>query len=815
MHLNSILPEIRQALRRLTRERGFSTTVLLTLALCIGANVAIFAVVDAIIVRPLPFPESDRLVTTINSYPGAGAERSGASLPNYYDRRNDIAAFESVSVWQPGSAIVGAAGSPNRIARDRVSPEFFATLKVPLVMGRTFSEDELLYANAQVMIITHEFWQTQFNGAPDILGRELTVDGLTHLVIGVLPPRFRYLNSEARFFVPLASALEDREPNRRHSNNQQMIARLAPGVSLETAQAQMDAFNTNQLETDPFAQLVRDAGFHTFVYSLHGDTVREVRPALVLLQGGALALLLIGGVNLVNLLLIRAHGRAKEFAVRQALGAGRGSLARAIVIETLLLTFAGTALGLATGAGGIQLLSAFGTDQMPLGVNVTFDGRVALITVAASVLVGLALAAPVIAVSLRRDLAPVLQAETRGGTVSRAAQTLRHVFIVAQIAITFVLLSGAGLLGLSLQKVLTTSPGFQSDHVLTARLSLPWKTYPEREPRQAFLDRLLGELRAQPGVTYAGFTDGLPFGGSISDNATTVEGVERAPGESIRTHFTSFAAGDYWQALGIPLVEGRFLEDADNHRDQKVVVVDQAFVERYWPGQSGLGHRIASDIEITDENALTIVGVVGTVKQRDLTDTAPLGTVYVPYRERATQGITIVLRTAVAPESMGPTLQKLVLSLDPELPVDDIKVMQARVDDSLVGRRSPALLAGVFAVAALLLAAVGTYGVLAYAVNQRRREIGVRMALGALPGQVLRQFLRLGATLLVIGGGIGLGCSLFVGRAMQSQLFDVASFDLGVIGATVALLLVVVLVATLLPSHRASRVSPMEALRDD
>ncbi len=816
MHLTSLVPELRQALRRLLRERGFATTVLLTLALCIGANVAIFAVVDAILVRPLPYPHADRLVTMVNSYPGAGAPRSGCSLPNYYDRRDgQIAAFESVSVWQPGSAIVGEAGAPNRIARDRVSPEFFATLGVPLAMGRTFTDDELLYANAQVIILTHEFWQNRFSSDPDILGRTLTVDGLTHSIIGVLPPKFRFIDSEARFFVPLASALEDRAPNRRHSNNQTMVARLAPGMTVAGAQAQMDAHNAAQLETDPFAELVRNAGFTTYVHSLHSDIVREIRPALILLQAGVLALLLIGGVNLVNLLLIRAHGRAKEFAVRQALGAGRTDLARAIILETLLLTLAGSLLGLAVGAGGIQLLATLGTEQLPLGVNIAFDGRIAAITLAASVLVGLALAAPVIAVSVRRTLAPVLQAETRGGTVSRAAQNLRHVFIVVQIAITFVLLTGAGLLGLSLQKVLQTDPGFDSDHVLTARLSLPWKTYPEQAPRLAFLERLLGELRTQPGVTYAAFSDGLPFGGGVSDNATTVEGVELAPGESIRTHFTSYAMGDYWQALGIPLIEGRFLEDADNHRDQKVVVVDQAFVDRYWPGQSGLGRRIASDVEINDENALTIVGVVGTVKQRDLTDDAPLGTIYVPYRERGNQGATIVLRTAVEPEALGTTLQKLVLAIDPELPVDDIKVMQARLDDSLVARRSPALLAGVFAIAALLLAAVGTYGVLAYAVSQRRREIGVRMALGALPGQVLRQFLGLGGVLLAIGAAIGIGLSYFVGRAMQSQLFDVSAFNPGVVALTAAVMVLVVLVATLLPSHRASRVNPMEALRDD
>lgn len=809
------LADLKPAIRRLSRERGFTATVLLTLALCIGANVAIFAVVDAILVRSLPFPEPDQLVRVVNSYPGAGAERVGASLPNYYDRRNAIEAFRSVSIIQQGRAVIGDSGPPSRLPRDRVSPEFFETLGVPLAQGRTFTEDELLYANAHRAILTHEFWQTQFGGASDVLSKTMVVDGITHQIIGVLPPDFRFIGSSAKFFIPLASDLEDRALNRRHSNNQEMIARLSPGATLADAQAQMDAFNVVQLADDPVAELIKEANFHTLVLSLHADTVRNIKPTLVLLQIGVLALLLIGAVNLVNLLLIRATGRAKEFAVRQALGASRSHLAAEITTETILLAVTGGLLGLATGAVGIQLLAQLGTDQLPLGTNIVFDRRIALVAIIGSVLVGLALALPVIWFSIRSNLAPVLQAETRGGTVSLAAQRVRHGFIVAQIALAFVLLSGAGLLGVSLHNVISSDPGFRPEQVLTGRIAMPWKRYPEAEPRQAFLDRLLGELQSHPGVTSVGFINGLPFSGDISDNATTIEGVQRAPGESIRTHFAAAAMGNYWQSLGITLNEGRFLNEADNHGDQQVCVVDQALVDRYWPGQSGLGHRLANDIEITDENAYTIVGVVATVKQRDLTDGTPLGTVYYPYKFRPSSNMVVAIRTPMAPTALGNALQKLVLSLDPELPVDDIKVMQARIDDGLVGRRSPAVLAAVFAAVALLLAAVGTYGVLAYAVGQRKREIGVRMALGALPGQVLLQFLSIGTKLLAIGVILGALGAWGTGIAMQSLLFDVPPLHFGIIATTAGLMSLVVLLATLLPSHRASRVSPMEALRDD
>ena len=459
------------------------------------------------------------------------------------------------------------------------------------------------------------------------------------------------------------------------------------------------------------------------------------------------------------------------------------------------------------------MLTVLGIDRLPLGADVALTGRVALMALAASTLAGVALALPMTCFSLRGQLALALQTESRGGTVSFAVQRLRHAFIVGQVALAFMLLVGAGLLGRSLQSVLAVSPGFQPGHVLTGQLVLPWNNYREPLQRLAFIERLLGELRGQPGVTFAGINTAMPLSGNADNNATVIEDHVRQPGESLQAHYTAGSAGEYWQAMSVPLREGRLLEPADNHRDQRVCVVDEDFAKRYWPKGGALGRRIANDPEFKADEAFTIVGVVGRVKHSELGDTLAQGAVYYPYRHYASLGFYLVVRTAMAPEAFAATLRKTVLRLDPELPLDDLRPMQARIDESLIPRRSPTLLAVIFAVVALALAAIGTYGVLAYAVAQRRREIGVRMALGALPRQIRQQFLRVGMRLLVAGLALGSFGAWGVVRAMKSVLYEVGAMPLGVVAATAGVMIVVVLLACWLPGRRAARVDPMEALR--
>jgi predicted permease len=814
---DELLRQLRHAARLLRKTPRFTATALVTLAVCLGANLTIFAVVDSILLRPLPFPEAGRLVTVFNTYPKAGVDRDGSSVANYYERRGRIPAFAGVAIYHYGTAVSGEAGSTERDQIARVSPDFFSTLGAGPVMGRSFTDEETSFQTDKVVILTDGYWRQHFNADPHVIGRQLRVDGLRNTVVGVLAPGFRFLSSKARLYFPFSSRPEDRGSGQRHSggNSRHMIARLNPGATLAQAQAQVDAQNAALEADDAEAKMMADAGFRSVVAPLHADHVASIRPALLWMQAGAFALLLIGAVNLTNLLLIRASSRVKEIAVRQALGASRWHVVSEVIVETTLLTLAGGLLGLAAGGSGIRLLSVLGADRLPLGSHIAFDARLACVAVLGAVIMGLALAVPIAWFNLRGHLTGAIQSETRGGTSSRAAQSLRHGFMVAQIALATVLLTGAGLLGLSLERAMAVSPGFRPDHVLTGQISVPWNRYPDWLARLAFNERLLKDISRQPGVSAAGVVNNVPLSGNAGKSAATVEGHIRQPGESPRGHYSYGVDGDYFAAMGFALREGRFLTADDSRRPSRVCVVDEDFARYYWPHASALGQHLFEGSEATtDAQSFTVAGVVGAVKQAGLTDQAAQGAVYYPYALRTDDSLFIVVRGSLRPESLGLVLQKLVRQIDPELPVNDLRSMDSRLADSLVTQRSAALLAGIFSLIAIFLIAVGTYGVLSYAVTQRRREIGVRMALGARPEQIRAQFLALALRLLAAGTILGMIGAWLTGRAMQTLLFRVPPLHVATFVAAAGIVGVVSLVACLLPSYRAARISPMEALAD-
>jgi predicted permease len=809
--------ELNYAARLLRKTPGFTATALLTLAVCLGANLTIFAVIDSVLLRPLPFPAPDRLVTIFNTYPKAGVERDGSSLTNYYERRGHISAFTSLSIYKYGTEIIGEPGSTEREQTMRVSPDFFATLGLGPVIGRTFTEEETTSQTDHVAILSDTFWRQRFNADPHVIGRQIRVNSVPRTVIGVLPPAFRFLSSDAPVFLPLASRLEDRTPAQRHSGGNviQMIARLGPDATLAQAQSEIHAQNTALEVDDPQAKMIADAGFRSLVVSLHADHVAAIRPTLLLLQAGAIALLLIGAVNLVNLLLVRASGRVKELAVRQALGASRGYVVSEVVVETTLLTLAGGLLGLAVGAGGIHLLRTLGADHLPLGSRIAFDMRLALVSLVAAIVMGIVFAVPVAWFNLRRHLGNALHSESRGGTSGRATQFLRHGFIVSQIALAFTLLAGAGLLGLSLQRAMAVSPGFQSDHILTGQILLPWADYSEGA-RLTFIEKLMDSFGHLSGVLSAGVVNNVPFSGHSGKSAATVAGHVLRPGESARGHYSYGVAGDYFRAMGFSLRSGRFLTAEDSHRSERVCVVDEDFARYYWPNASAIGQRLWDGSEAgKDAEAFTVVGVVSAAKQAGLTEEEAQGAIYYPYAFRVGDSFFVAARTSLPPESLGLTLQKVVRQIDPNIPVNDLRSMDTRIADSLVTRRSPALLAGLFSGIALLLTAIGTYGVLSYAVAQRRREIGLRMALGAQPAQIRGQFFYLSLRLFSAGTIFGLIGALLTGRVMQAVLFHVPALSLSIFAGATCVMALVSLVACLLPSQRAARISPMEALAEE
>jgi predicted permease len=451
---------------------------------------------------------------------------------------------------------------------------------------------------------------------------------------------------------------------------------------------------------------------------------------------------------------------------------------------------------------------------LPLGAHIAFDDSLALVGLGCAIALGVIIAVPVAWLNLRVHLAHALQSASRGMTAGRTAQRLRHAFIVTQIALAFVLLTGAGLLGVSLQRALAVSPGFQPDHVISGQLSLPWKTYRDSAALLAFAERLSEQIRQQPGVSAAGVVTNLPLSGNSGKSAVIVKGHVVRPGESVRGHYTYGIIGDYFAAMGIPLKKGRLLGTDDSRRAERVCVVDEDFARRYWPTGDAIGQQLFHGAgDKPDSEAFTVVGVVGAVKQAEVTESAALGAAYFPLKYRADLSLFVVARAAMPPATLGPVVQGIVRQIDPELPINDLRTMEARISDSLVARRSPALLSAIFSGVALLLAGIGTYGVLSYAVAQRQREIGIRVALGALPRQIRDQFLSIGFRLLAVGTTLGVAGAAIAGRALQTVLFDVPALHAPTLIATATIMTAVSLLACWLPASRATKVDPITALR--
>ncbi len=769
----------------------------------------------------MPVSEPGRIVNIFDSYPNAGVERSGGAVPLYDDLKAQADAFEELAMFQGQGLTVGGGTTPERLTGMGVTPSFFRLLRIEAAVGRTFTEEEGEPGNEQKVILSHGLWQRMFGGDPAIVGKDLRLNGRPYAVVGVLAPDFELIDRDVRFWTPLAFSADERNPQQRHSHSWTLIGRLKPGATIEQARQQLEAVNAREIEAMPaFKPILENAGFASFVVPYQEDLVRTVRAVLYLLWGGALFVLLIGAVNVTNLVLVRSSVRMKELATRHILGAGRGRIARQLVTETLLLTLGGGAFGLLGGYWCLGFIDALGLREMPRGSEIHMDAAVVWFTLALAALVGLVVGlAPVLAVT-RANLSTAINEEGRSGTAGRGARVTRRALVTAQVSIACVLLVGAGLLLASFQRILAVNPGFVVSGVVTGAVNPPDTQYADGAALRAFADRSLEAIRAIPGVAAAGLTSSIPFGDNFSDSVIMAEGYVMSPGESLISPGRIVASPGYFEALGIPLVAGRVFGGSDTADAPAVAIVDERLAKKFWPDQDPLGRRLYQPTNMDDITAITpetrfftVVGVVGTIKDRGLVDADDrVGAYYFPFAQSARRGITFAIRSAGDPTSVVPNVRRALATIDPDLPLYDVQTMVQRVEESLQQRRTPMVLAVAFGVVALLLSAVGIYGVLAYQVAQRTREIGVRIALGSSRRDVFTLILREGLVIVGIGLAAGVAGVVALRRVLEAQLYGVGALDPAVLVLVLLLLGAVALVACLVPAGRATRIDPIVAL---
>jgi predicted permease len=820
----SALTDLRIGLRLLWKDKAFTLTAVLTLALCIGANTALFSVVRGVLLKPLAIPEPDRVVNAGNTYPGAGVHAPiGASVPNYFDRLREVTVFEEQALLDTTSYSVVESGIPARVEGMTVTPSFFRLAGVKPRLGRTFSEQEGEVGNTHVVVLSDGFWRSQFGSDPSIVGRDVRLDGVAHTVVGVMPAQFRFPFEDAALWTPMSFTAEDKADDHRHSNNAVYIARLKPGATLEQAQSQIDALNAANLDRFPaLKEIIVNARFRTVVQPLSDLIVQDVRPTLYLMWAGALFVLLIGCVNVANLVLVRSRVRLKELATRLALGAGTWRLAQQLVIENLILTFVSAAAGLAVGAAALQAMGAINLEDLPRAAEIALDGTVARYTVGVAAAIGLVLGTIPLLAAMPSNLVGVLRVEGRTGTSAAGARTLRRGLVVAQVACAFVLLIGAGLLFASFRQVLKVDAGFGSEGILTGTVALPDSRYEDDDARRRFTSEALRRLREQPGVVRAGATDTIPFGNNQSASAILAEGYRAKPGESIVAPNEVRVSDGYFEVMGARLVSGRFFTERDGPDAPRVAVIDERLARRFWPQQDAVGRRLyepsdgADPMAITDKTVfITVVGVIHEMKLRRLTDGDQLvGAYYLPLAQDPQDDVTFALKASVEPGALAGAFRRTVTAIDSDLPVFEMQPMTYWVDKSVATHRSPALLSIGFGVVALLLSAIGIYGVLAYLVAQRTKEIGIRIALGSSAPAVFWLVLREGVLLVSAGLVIGGAGTILLGRALQSLLFGVTTSDPLVLLTVSLLLAAVAFTACAVPARRATAIDPLTALTD-
>jgi len=809
--MDALLQDVRYGLRRLRAAPAFAATVVLTLALGIGANTAIFSVVNALLLRALPYADPGRLVTIEHLYPALDGMQAPVSAAGFAQYRDDTRSFAGMAVESGWGPNLTGTGDPERLVGARVSGQFFPTLGVAPLLGRTLRPDEDRPGENHVVVLSHGLWLRLFGGEPSAVGRTMQLNGEAYEIVGVMPPTFRdFWNRRAELWTPLALP-PDRYTDGQWTNEWlSLVARLKPGVSEEQARAEMRAHaeGMKQREPDEFPP-----DWSLVVTSLNAKSSGESRPALLVLLGAVGFVLLIACANVANLLLARGASRLREVAVRSALGASGRALVRQLLVESLILALVGGLAGLVLGAVGVRALVAWNPADLPWASDIRVDGVVLAFTAGVALLTGTLFGLVPALQTSRSDLQSVIKEGSRGMAAERGGQTLRRSLVVAEVALALVLLAGSGLLLKSFTRLQSVDPGFRPERLLTFTVALPVAKYPNDTARIAFFDRLLPRLAALPGVEAAGGTSVLPFGGGWSTGSFDVEGYTPGEGQpgpwgDIRT-----VTPGYLAALGAPLLRGRQLSVDDGPGRPPVVVVDEEMARRYWPNADPIGKRITFGPDSAPE-WIEVVGVVGHTAHEGL-DAEKRVQLYFSHRQGNPGQLAIALRTRGEPTALTAAARAAVREIDPDQPIANVRTMAELVDTSLGGRRLAAVLLTVFAGVALLMASVGIYGVMSYAVAQRTRELGVRVALGASRASVLRLVVRQGMTLVLAGVAIGVAGAAGLSRLIASQLYAVRGTDPATFGAVAVVLVTIALVAILVPAMRAMRLDPVVALRED
>ncbi|MEY2547194.1 MAG: hypothetical protein QOG48_2311 [Verrucomicrobiota bacterium] len=809
--------EIQYTFRALFKTPTFAVVAIATVAFAIGANTAVLSLVNALLIRPLPYRAPQELVLLWEQFRGQGLERIPVSAPEYIDYEKQLRSFDRMAAFNYESFNLSTGENPERIQGAVVSPSLFDVLGIQPTRGRTFAMHEVGEGHDDVVIISARLWQRRFNSDPTLIGNKIVLNGRSFTVIGVMPSTFEFplplFNVQGNQFAERADiwkpiAFTENELKSRGSRSYGIIARLRPGGSQSQAQAEIDTLIAEWTRQFPDNYSAGTA-FGARLYSLHDQVVGGMRNGLVILLGAVSLVLLIACANLATMMLARAGARERELAIRVALGASPFRLLRQLLTESVVVALLGGLAGVLLAVWGLDLLRTIGAQTVPRLREANLDGAVLLMTLLVSVGTGIVFGLVPALTSAKPELTEALKEGGRGSTSGARRNRLRNALVVAEVSLALVLLVGAGLLMKSFVRLQSVSPGFNPHNVVTMELALPIVKYPRGKPVIDFYAELVRRIRTIPGVQHAGITSILPLSGSNSDNSFIVEGRTPAqtgvyPDEELRT-----VSPDYFRVLQTPLLQGRFFEDSDTAEAPSVVIVNQTFAKKYWPNEEAVGKRIS--FEGTNPKWFTVIGVVADMRHRGL-DVDPVPEQYLPHPQRAYREMILVVRSAQAPSALIPAIRREVHAFDPEQPIANVRTFDQVVADSIAPRRLSVVLLGMFAAIALLLAAVGTYGVISYLVVQRTHEIGVRMALGAQRRDVLRLVVGHALKLVGIGTVIGLVLAMFSTRALSALLYSVGTFDLGTFAIVTFLLGGIALLASYIPAVRATRADPMIAL---